>query len=335
MKKSLTGAPLARMLLLSVVLLASGLPQQANALDILLTNDDGYAHPNIRALYRELSKAGHRVAIAAPAGDQSARGGAFFYGEEVVAGRDDDSDYPASHYVKTRQGGTCLSDACRGQEVSVEISATPVMAALYGIERVLPHADLVISGPNAGHNLGRINNSSGTFNAAAVALVRGYPAIAVSADYQEASPAAAAAEVVGLVALLESLRGRGDPLLPPGIGLNVNLPRSDRIKGWQLTSIGGWWPYEFSYVDDLGSLRPALAGKFGIGFRRAGPPSAEEVASEGVVVGQGLITVSPFTGLPGTPRSSPREEQTEWLKRLADRLQSESRKAVRSYSYIQ
>ncbi|NJA90128.1 stationary-phase survival protein [Rhodocyclus tenuis] len=323
------------MLLLSVVLLACGLPQQANALDILLTNDDGYAHPNIRALYRELSKAGHRVAIAAPAGDQSARGGAFFYGEEVVAGRDDDPDYPASHYLKTRQGGSCLSDACRGQEVSVEISATPVMAALYGIERVLPHADLVISGPNAGHNLGRINNSSGTFNAATVALVRGYPAIAVSADWQEAAPAAAATEVVKLVALLEAMRSGDERLLPAGIGLNVNLPRSDRIKGWQLTSIGSWWPYEFSYVDDLGSLRPALAGKFGIGFRRASLPPADEANSEGVVVGQGLITVSPITGLPGTPGSLPRDEHGDWLKRLADRLQSLSEKPLRSYSYIQ
>ena len=52
----------------------------AFALNILLSNDDGYQHPNIRALYSALKAAGHAVKIAAPQSEQSARGGAFLYG---------------------------------------------------------------------------------------------------------------------------------------------------------------------------------------------------------------------------------------------------------------
>jgi len=158
----------------------------ALALNILLTNDDGYRHPNIRALYQELKAQGHTVRIAAPYADQSGRAGAFLYGREVVPA------YPDSYYVKTTQDGTCQSPACAGQEVTVEISGTPVMAALYGLEKVLPRADLVISGPNVGNNLGYVNNFSGTFNAALIALHSGVPALAVSADLKERDAAGVA-----------------------------------------------------------------------------------------------------------------------------------------------
>ena len=38
---------------------------KAFALNILLSNDDGYQHPNIRALYTALKAAGHTVKVAA------------------------------------------------------------------------------------------------------------------------------------------------------------------------------------------------------------------------------------------------------------------------------
>lgn len=295
-----------------------GLP--AAALDILLTNDDGYQHPNIRALYKELRSAGHRVAISAPYSEQSARGGAFFYGVETIAGRDEDPDYPDSHYLKTREAGVCLSESCAGQKVDIEISATPVMAALYGVERVMPKADLVISGPNVGHNLGWMNNNSGTFNAAAFALGRGYPVIAVSADMKEKDLGQVAHQVRDLVERIEKLRVPGEKLLPTGTGLNVNIPLTDSIKGYRLTEIGAYLPYDIVYTDNLGRLWPALFGKAGVSFRSASAATPLDAQSEAVWIAKGFVTLSPFNGLPGTPATSRVDELGRWLTRFVAEL---------------
>ena len=267
----------------------------ALALSILLTNDDGYQHPNIRALYKELKQAGHRVMISAPHADQSGKGGAIVFGVEVVIGQDEDPAYPDSYFVKTFQSGRCVSEACQGQTVKMEITGTPVMAALYGIEKLLPEADLVISGPNIGNNLGFINHYSGTFNAALAALKRGIPTLAVSADSKEPEPARVARLVSDLVQLLEDRRAAGEPLLPRGLGLNINLPPTPQIKGVRITEIGVYLPFDMRYVDDLRNINPSQAGRFGLGFRMAPPPGADDSESEAVGVGQGYVTVSPFT----------------------------------------
>ena len=78
---------------------------KAFALNILLSNDDGYQHPNIRALYTALKAAGHNVKVAAPQSDQSARGGAFFFGREVSVGHDSDPAYPDSYFISTHEKG--------------------------------------------------------------------------------------------------------------------------------------------------------------------------------------------------------------------------------------
>lgn len=280
------------------MLAAALLCTPAQALNILLTNDDGYEHPNIRALYRALKKDGHTVRIAAPWKDQSAKGGAFIYGVEVQAGRDADPDYPDSHYVKTRQQGLCHSSACQGQTVELEISGTPVMAAIYGMEKVSPEADLVISGPNAGHNLGFINHFSGTFNAALIALQRGVPAIAVSADLKERQPERVATLLVRLVRQLEAGRAEGQALLPKGLGLNINVPPSAAIKGLRLTEIGRYVPFEVTYVSDLAILDKAQAGRFGVAFKYAAPPEPEDAESEALWVAKGFVSISSFAAAP-------------------------------------
>lgn len=279
-------------------LLASALCAPALALNILLTNDDGYEHPNIRALYQALRKDGHTVRIVAPWKDQSAKGGAFIYGVEVQAGRDSDPAYPDSHYVKTWQKGLCHSSVCQGQTVELEISGTPVMAVLYGLEKVLPEADLVISGPNAGHNLGFINHFSGTFNAALMALQRGIPALAVSADLKEKQPERVAALIARLMQQLDTGRGQGQPLLPKGLGLNINVPPSAAIKGLRLTEIGRYVPFDVTYVNDLAILDKAQAGRFGVAFKYAAPAEAEDAESEALWVAQGFVSISSFGAAP-------------------------------------
>jgi 5'/3'-nucleotidase SurE len=51
---------------------------------ILLTNDDGWAEVNIRALYQSLTAAGNSVVISAPAVDKSGTGNiAFIFSQKT------------------------------------------------------------------------------------------------------------------------------------------------------------------------------------------------------------------------------------------------------------
>lgn len=281
--------------LLSLTLAAA----PASALNILLSNDDGYDHPNIRAVYQTLKAQGHTVKIAAPYTEQSARGGAFFYGREVKIGQDKDPAYPDSYYLTTTEKGRCESPVCAGQEVTIEISGTPVMALLLGLEKVLPNPDLVIVGPNPGNNLGALNNISGTFNAAATALQRGVPSIAVSVDLKEADSGRVAAIVGRLVSTLERHRQPDGALLPKGVGLNVNLPPTAAIQGIHFTRIGRQVPFQVVYTDDLGTLFKAQAGKPGISFGAVPAAGPDQQEDEAVWLAKGYLTISPFNGLPG------------------------------------
>ncbi|SDH04250.1 5'-nucleotidase [Pseudomonas flavescens] len=271
----------------------------ASALNILLSNDDGYDHPNLRAVYDTLKARGHTVKISAPYREQSARGGAFFYGREVRIGRDRNPVYPDSYYLTTWEDGRCESPACEGKDVRIEISGTPVMAVLLGLEKILPNPDLVIVGPNPGNNLGPLNTISGTFNAAATALHKGVPSIAVSVDLKEKDTARVAEIVARLVDTLERNRAPGAALLPPATGLNVNLPPVNAIAGIQLTRVGSKVPFDIVYTDDLAPLFKAQAGKPGISFAAATPPTEAQQEDEAVWLAKGYITISPFTGLPG------------------------------------
>lgn len=46
----------------------------AHAINIILSNDDGWAEVNIRALYESLTSAGHVTVVSAPAEDESGTG---------------------------------------------------------------------------------------------------------------------------------------------------------------------------------------------------------------------------------------------------------------------
>lgn len=282
---------------------ASVIAPKAFALNILLSNDDGYQHPNIRALYTELKAQGHNVKIAAPQSDQSARGGSFFFGREVTVGHDSDPAYPDSYSISTTEKGVCQSSECAGKDVQIEISGTPVMAVLMGLNKVMPHPDLVIVGPNPGNNLGAINMTSGTFNAASVALQSGIPALAVSTDLKEKDPQRAAQLVAKLVHALDQHRQPDGALLPPGLGLNINLPKDPQIKGVKLTRVGSYVGFEALYTDDLKQFN--LPGKPGIGFQYSAAPTPAQQNDEAVWLNKGYLTISPFSGLPESISAGP------------------------------
>lgn len=279
---------------LAVILAASLGSTPVSALNILLGNDDGYEHPNIRALYQALKAEGHTVRIAAPFADQSARGGSFVFGRAVETGRDSDPAYPDSYYLTTTEKGLCVSAECNGKTVDIRISGTPVMAILMGLKKVMPHPDLVIIGPNPGNNLGAINSASGTFNAASVALLGGVPSLAVSTDLKENHPQQVATLIGRIVHSLDSHRQADGALLPKGVGLNINFPPLADIKGARLTRIGSYVPFEATYAEDIGKLFPAAAGKPGITFQYTPAATAAQQDDEAVWLGKGYVTISPF-----------------------------------------
>lgn len=203
---------------------------QADALNIVLTNDDGYSTPNIRAMYKTLKAQGHDVIISAPLEDQSSKSAGMDWFVPVALTVDPDN--PDIHMV----------------------DGTSVMAVLYGIDILSKdkwgaYPDLVISGPNEGNNLGIITNHSGTIGAAVTALYRGIPAIAVSAAQNHNTEGAE--EMIARIAIrvVAALIGRA-PLLPPGTGISLNIPSLARVENSDDV------PFVFSEIGTSGRIIP-------------------------------------------------------------------------------
>ncbi len=201
--------------LVSVLLLvavAGGMqPQASKQFLVLLTNDDGYDAPGLRALV-EAFRSRAEIVVAAPATEQSGKGHSITTSAEPI--------FLRSH----RQPDGALWYA---------IEAPPATCVRLAVESLLPRRpDLVISGINRGENLGITVYLSGTVGAAREAAIVGLPAIAVSMrGNRQEDYAAAATFVVGLVDQLQQKQA-----LQPGLFLNVNVPAGER-RGVRLTRL--------------------------------------------------------------------------------------------------
>ncbi|WP_436777786.1 5'/3'-nucleotidase SurE [Yinghuangia sp. YIM S09857] len=184
-------------------------PAAPKRLDILLSNDDGHQFPFIRAVQSALKAAGHNAVIVAPANDQSGKGTG----------------------INAKPGSVFKAAQVEPGIWSVE--GTPADSVAFGIQHVYQNKkpDLVISGINAGQNMGATTNHSGTVGAAITAAEKGVPSIAVSAEYDTSNPAnpfpqisKAVGFTVKLVEKLVSTAGRDGRVLPGKSTLNVNYP---------------------------------------------------------------------------------------------------------------
>jgi 5'-nucleotidase len=142
---------------------ASAAPAHKPAtLRILVTNDDGVGAPGIAILVEALLDLPRvKVIVVAPAGEQSGTSDQMTPGapETLVA----DEAETAGGYPATAVDGF------------------PADSVVYGLDEVVakpPH--LVVSGINAGQNLGPALDLSGTVGAARTAARAGVPALAVS-----------------------------------------------------------------------------------------------------------------------------------------------------------
>ena len=138
---------------------------------ILITNDDGIDAPGLLALVRAFSPI-TEVVVVAPAGNRS---GSTSYAS-ILSG-------PVE--VETR--------SVSGAHAAYAVDGYPADCVLIALRGLLVDEppDLVISGINAGANLGDLWAFSGTLGAARIAALQGIPAIAVSGGTPDALSAIA------------------------------------------------------------------------------------------------------------------------------------------------
>lgn len=130
-------------------------------LTVVVTNDDGVHAPGIDVLVQALRKEpGLTVKVVAPATNQSGVGGKATAGTVKYSNTTTLSGYPA-----------------------VAVAGTPSDAVSVAITQLKLNPGLVMSGINAGQNLGPVVNISGTVGAAREAARHGVPALAVSSGF--------------------------------------------------------------------------------------------------------------------------------------------------------
>jgi len=173
----------------------------------LLSNDDGIQSEGLRALALALEAVGE-VYVVAPDRERSA----------------------ASHAIS-------LHRPLRIREVADRwwsVDGTPTDCVYLAVNHLLRdlRPDVMLSGINYGANLADDVTYSGTVAAAMEAAILGIPSIAVSLAGRDVFDFSEAATFAAGLAPLVAERG-----LPPGMLLNVNVPKS-RARGYRITRLG-------------------------------------------------------------------------------------------------
>lgn len=226
---------------------------------LLVCNDDGYRAPGIECLARHLSKVGE-VSVVAPERDQSGASNSLTL------------DVPVR--------------AHRAENGFIYVGGTPtdcVHLAITGLLEEEP--DMVVSGVNAGGNLGDDVIYSGTVAAAMEGRFLGLPAMAVSLVLAGRGLYETAAGVAR--ALLEAMSR--DPMSPDTI-LNVNVPDVplEDIEGIEVTRLGHRHKAEPVVPDTDPRGRPIYW---------VGPPGGEQDAGPGTdfhAVRRRRVSVTPI-----------------------------------------
>ena len=161
---------------------------------LLLTNDDGIAAPGIQALYEAALSIGAPV-IAAPA--------------EALSG--------CSHRVTTH----APIQVVEGVPGRWTVHGTPADCVRLALHNLAPDAAWVLSGINAGGNLGADVYISGTVAAVREGALHGKPGIAVSHYLKRGMPVDWHWAATVLVPILLDLTKRP---VTPGAFWNINLP---------------------------------------------------------------------------------------------------------------
>jgi len=247
----------------------------------LLSNDDGYRAPGLHCLAEALRGVGE-VAVVVP--DRNRSG--------------------ASNSLT-------LDLPLRVTEVEhgiLAVNGTPTDCVHLAITGLLEREpDMVISGINAGANLGDDVLYSGTVAAAMEGRFLGYPTIAVSLVGEEPTHFATAVDVT--LTLVGQLRRHP---LPADTILNVNVPDCEipALRGWQATRLG----YRHK-------AEPVVQARDPRGRRMywVGPPGPEQDAGPGTdfhAVRNGWVSITPLQV--DLTRHEALDTLTGWLQGIGD-----------------
>lgn len=226
---------------------------------ILLTNDDGILAPGIQAARTALQDLGHVVTVA-PLYEQSA----------------------SSHAITLTRPLRVRKMEGQGHAVTGTPADCVFMAFEVIMREQLP--DLVISGINAGANLGIDVLYSGTVAAALQGALRGVPAIAISqVGYHDLDYSLAARF---LPAIASDVLKHG---LPAETVLNVNVPKRPQTPvKYSVTKLG-----RHGYSDVVEERSdPRNRPYYWIGGTWAGFEKIE--GSDCVAISEGVISVTPL-----------------------------------------
>ena len=230
---------------------------------ILLTNDDGIQAVGIRDLYKALVAAGHEVMVVAPISEQSAVG-------------------PAITIAMPLRVKAFKENGFRG----LGVSGTPADCVKLALTTLCPDApDVVVSGINAGANVGVDIIYSDTVSAATEGGLMGYPAVAVSHDdYAHTYLAEQGAYVVDFLA------GRPWEVAPQRCVLNLNFPACPvgETKGLRLC------PPTAAVYNDWYGTRQDPRGRNYYWLTGVIPPEALLPETDRALLSAGYITLTPL-----------------------------------------
>lgn len=253
---------------------------------ILISNDDGITAPGLSALVRAVRGMGE-IAVAAPDSPQSAMAHSITLHQPLTVKR------------------VTLPDA--GGIEGMAIDGRPADCVRLAVRNLLPQKpDVVLSGINAGANVGVNVFYSGTVAAAAEGAMFGLPAVAFSLSLQngQADPATWRQAGEHCRAVLESLLQRG---LAPGELVNVNIPALHKgpPRGVRVCEQSD------AEVQDRYVLEDSAAGdryRLGDDYDFHQPHHASDV----VLLREGYVTVTPLR-ISLTDRDKLRDFPEEWL----------------------
>ena len=224
---------------------------------ILITNDDGIHSAGIKALQKALQPLGKTIVIA-PERDNSA----------------------VSHSLTMHR-------PLKVQQIEKEmysVDGTPTDCVAIGLKKILSKPpDLLVSGINAGANLGDDISYSGTVSAAIEATMYGIPAIAISVGGPSPLQFGGAMQVAACMAkkVLENK-------LPEKTLLNINVPGGETYNTIQITKQGRrlWENAIQETLDPWGNKRYWIGG---------GTPLADpERDTDVYVFAAGNVSITPI-----------------------------------------
>jgi len=265
----------------------SPLPSTGGGLRILVTNDDGIDAKGLAVLAEALSSLGE-VVVSAPA--------------ENCSG--------SSHSTKFFRGNHQAREVkIKGTTKAWAVSGTPADAVAWGVltEGDVNPFDFVVSGINAGSNVGEIAHYSGTVGAAMEGVGLGIPSIAVSQtggrDFS-----LSAKVTVDLIQRLSLEKPT------PGIVWAINVPNLATNK-WPKLSIA---PMGGRYIKVAGFQRGekdesgAVVFKSNLSFQNSAPTGSDTAAMQ-----SGKVVITPLLFDWTATRELSRMQSWDWSKPVA------------------